>query len=110
MTRRVDFERAFRLRCRAGDDHLVVYVADGGAGRSRLGISAPKRLGGAVVRNGAKRRIREAFRAVREDLPDLDIICIPKDPQCSVETYGQSLVRLARSAAAKLHRQTQGYA
>jgi ribonuclease P protein component len=31
-------------------------------GRDRLGIIASRRLGGAVVRNRAKRRIREVFR------------------------------------------------
>jgi len=35
-----------------------------GAGQVRLGFTATRRIGGAVVRNRAKRRLREAARAL----------------------------------------------
>jgi ribonuclease P protein component len=35
--------------------------------RDRLGIIASRRVGGAVVRNRAKRRIREIFRSTEPD-------------------------------------------
>lgn len=49
----------------------------------RLGIIASRRLGGAVVRNRAKRRLREVFRqgeATRQDAPSrpLDLVAIPR--------------------------------
>jgi ribonuclease P protein component len=46
----------------------------------RLGIIASRRLGGAVVRNRAKRRLREVFRRQR-DAParvTLDVVVIPR--------------------------------
>lgn len=40
---------------------FVLYYARGRRGRTRLGITAGKKLGGAVVRNRAKRVITAAF-------------------------------------------------
>jgi ribonuclease P protein component len=70
----VKFRRAARLRSRDQFDRvqrggrrvstrLFTLVASPNAlDRDRLGIIASRRLGGAVVRNRAKRRIREVFR------------------------------------------------
>ena len=53
--------------------------------RDRLGIIASRRLGGAVVRNRAKRRLREVFRrrrivepAAARRQPALDLVAIPR--------------------------------
>lgn len=55
---------------------MVVYAGKGRIGQLRLGITAGKKLGGAVCRNRAKRRIRELFRS-RADGMKLGIdICI----------------------------------
>ncbi len=65
-----DFERVFGERCSAANEVLVVYVAKNGLGYSRLGRSVGKRIGNAVERNYVKRRIREAFRTTKADLPN----------------------------------------
>lgn len=45
----------------------------------RLGITAPRALGGAVVRNRIKRRLREAFRLQRAAIhPKWDIVLNPR--------------------------------
>ena len=45
----------------------------------RLGITAPRALGGAAVRNRIKRRLREAFRLHRTELhPRWDIVLNPR--------------------------------
>jgi ribonuclease P protein component len=46
---------------------------------SRLGITASRKVGGAVVRNQFKRRVREWFRGRRIDIDrDLDLVVIAK--------------------------------
>jgi ribonuclease P protein component len=59
--------------------HFVVVTAPAQKGRSRLGITATRRFGNAVVRNRMKRMLREFFR-VRQGaiVPAQDILVIPR--------------------------------
>lgn len=41
-----------------------VFLAGGGMGM-RLGLSVPRKVGGAVVRNRVRRQLREAFRTLK---------------------------------------------
>jgi ribonuclease P protein component len=46
---------------------------------ARLGLTVPRAIGGAVVRNRIKRRIREAFRLHRAKIgPQWDIVVNPR--------------------------------
>jgi ribonuclease P protein component len=56
---------------------MTVFVQVNQLGRARLGIAATRKLGPAVVRNRAKRLVREVFR--RNKPPGgLDIVVIPR--------------------------------
>lgn len=47
--------------------------------RARLGITTTRRLGGAVVRNRARRLVREAFRrGILAVPPGTDVVVIPR--------------------------------
>lgn len=48
---------------------LVLFVLTEQRG-VRVGFSVPGRLGGAVVRNKVRRRLRAAYRAVRPEIPE----------------------------------------
>ena len=45
---------------------------------TRLGIVASKKIGGAVERNRAKRRVRDLFRRQSDGGPALDVVVIPR--------------------------------
>ena len=55
----------------------IIFSIPNGLGRRRLGIIASKKIGNAVARNRAKRRIREVFRHIKHRMePALDIVVI----------------------------------
>src|SRR6202521_4302221 len=66
---------------------------------SRFGISVKKALGGAVVRNRIRRRIREILRRNRTEIPTgWDIVIHPKSTvaQAALAPLEAELVRLLR--------------
>src|SRR5579864_5943987 len=70
---------------------------------SRFGISVKKALGGAVVRNRIKRRIRDILRRNRTEIPSgWDIVIHPKSTvaQAAFTPLEAELVRLLRGIRA----------
>ncbi len=57
------FKRLYKKGKSCVQPSLVVYARENGLKINRLGITASKKIGGAVTRNRAKRRIRELYRA-----------------------------------------------
>lgn len=110
IQRRKDFESVFRNGAAASSRIMTVYVRrpageDARAEESRLGVSAPRRIGGAVQRNRAKRLVREAFRLNRPSLPQsCDLIVVPKGDwsDMTLGTVVSDLIELARRAAEKM--------
>ena len=57
-----EFQRMYRKAPSAVTPCVVVYCRRNRLGRNRLGITVSTKLGKAVVRNRARRRLREAYR------------------------------------------------
>jgi ribonuclease P protein component len=69
---RGDFRRAYDTGQRAAGSLLVVFAVPNGRGHHRLGITATRKVGSAVMRNRVRRRVREAFRRLKRALPGGD--------------------------------------
>ena len=57
-----EFRRLYQKGASAAGGALVIYCRKNKLGRNRLGLTASVKLGGAVVRNRARRRMREVYR------------------------------------------------
>ncbi len=86
VRRRADFLRVYEQGERVRARLMTVMVLANDRPVSRLGIAATRKLGGAVVRNRAKRIVREVFRRAKVP-PGLDIVVIPRPEMLDAE-YG----------------------
>ncbi len=81
LRKQADFQRVRREGRSWAHPLAVVWVSPNGLGYSRVGFSAGRALGIAVVRNRAKRRLREAVRHDLERIaPGWDIILAGRAP------------------------------
>lgn len=107
LPQRRDFLRVAAAKCRWAAPGLVLQVAPVPAdtpvepGRIRVGFTATRKIGGAVVRNRARRRLRAA---VREIMPNhartgLDYVVIAR-----AATAGRDYAALQADLAAALDR------
>ncbi len=65
---------------------LILRFRRNELGRDRFGISTGKRLGGAVVRNRVRRRIRETLRAMAGPTSGWDVLVVAR-PASATATY-----------------------
>jgi len=62
LTSRQQFQQAYRHGSRVSCFGISLIGVTGATDHCRLGLTVPKKVGGAVVRNRVKRLVREAFR------------------------------------------------
>lgn len=73
------FRRIYNKGRSAVTPFLVLYCRKNGQAHNRLGITVSTKLGGAVVRNRARRRLREVYRLAQPDLKQgFDIILVAR--------------------------------
>ncbi|MFD4140842.1 ribonuclease P protein component [Streptomyces sp. NBC_00390] len=109
LRRREDFATAVRRGRRAGRPFLVVHLRSGAtdphapgesASRTCAGFVVSKAVGGAVVRNKVKRRLRHLIRERLSELPPGSLVVVRALPGAGDADYAQ----LARDLDAALQR------
>ena len=97
--RRGEFDAVYRVRKRRSSIHFTVFFRANQLPQSRFGFSIKKALGGAVVRNRIRRRMREIVRCHRLEIPaGWDIVIHPKSTVAGAEfaELTADLLRLLR--------------
>jgi ribonuclease P protein component len=69
LVRRGEFDAVYRAGKRRSSSHFTVFFRANELPQSRFGFSIKKALGGAVVRNRIRRRLREVVRCHRLEIP-----------------------------------------
>lgn len=102
LRRGEDFERTRRDGTSHTSALLVLIVSPNGHARNRFGVTAGRRLGSAVLRNRAKRLLREALRELDPRLrPGHDIVVIARNRFRATTTLAEvreQLLQLTRRA------------
>ena len=86
LVRKSEFDAVYRAGKRRSSSHFTVFFRANEQPQSRFGFSIKKTLGGAVVRNRIRRRLREMVRCHRLEIPaGWDIVIHPKSTVASAE-------------------------
>ena len=104
LTRNKDFLMLYQRGKAIVSPYVVIYVRRNRLNYRRLGITAGKKVGGAVQRNRAKRVIRAAYREAEEMLPGgIDMVIVARAAICSIRSTelaqylkGQGLRRIKK--------------
>ena len=99
-----DFAKVYARRRSFALPLAVLYVRGGREGPSRFGFVAGKKVGKAARRNRARRRLREACRALLSRLkPGLDMVVVARSgsAEASYQQLSETLERLLDMAQAK---------
>lgn len=108
LLRHADFERVYKQGRRHFSATMTVfYLRRAESGGLRVGFTVGRALGGAVVRNRMKRRLREAVRLVRpRPGVDADVVINPKKTLLGAEF--ESVVNEVRQAFVVIEKRVGG--
>ena len=100
LVRPSEFAAVYRAGKRRSSSHFTVFLRANELPLSRFGFSIKKALGGAVVRNRMRRRLREIVRCHRQEISSgWDIVIHPKSSVAltSLPTLTQDFLRLLKN-------------
>ena len=96
-----DFSRAYKRGKQYVHPHIVLYVNKTKKGITRVGITCSKKVGGAVVRNRARRVILHAlYEVLPQQAGSVDIVLVARaqTPRQNSRLLAQTLKKLLQNA------------
>jgi ribonuclease P protein component len=100
LVRRSEYDAVYRAGKRRSSSHFTIFVRPNELPLSRFGFSIKKALGGAVVRNRIRRRLREMVRCHRQEIPaGWDFVMHPKSSvaKAPLSLLTEDLLRLVKN-------------
>ncbi|HTQ78581.1 MAG TPA: ribonuclease P protein component [Thermoanaerobaculia bacterium] len=98
LRRRADYLRCYRTGRRRHGSFAILYYIPNQLGHPRIGITASRKVGKAVVRHRLKRRIKESYRRWkrRDVLPAMDLVLHlkPEAGTADFQAFRAELLRL----------------
>lgn len=98
LSRRSEFQRCYRHGRRRHGAYATLFTTPAPADHARIGITATRKVGSAVMRNRLKRRVREIYRrwSGRTELPSVDLVVHlkPAAAQASFAELNEDLSKL----------------
>ena len=94
-----EFRRLYQKGASAVSGPMVIYCRKNKLGHNRLGITVSVKLGGAVVRNRARRRLREVYRLNKSALKqgyDIILVARTRTLSGSWKELNESFLRICR--------------
>ena len=95
------FRRIYQKGKSAVSGAMVLYCRPNGRKKNRLGVAASTKIGGAVVRNRAKRRLREVYQLNAAHLKtgyDVILVARGRTAVCRWDELTRSFLKLAKKA------------
>jgi len=79
LLRRAEFRKVYEEGRRRSARVCTIFYRSNGLPRTRLGITTPRAIGNAVIRNRIRRRLREVFRLNQNAIPPgWDVVLNPR--------------------------------
>ena len=89
LKKNYEFRRLYDKGRSAATAYIVVYCRKNGSTQNRVGFTVSTKLGGAVVRNRVRRRLREIYRLSLDRLsPGFDMVVVARS-RCVGAEYAQ---------------------
>ena len=87
IVRSLDYQAIYKTGRKTHSSHFVLFSRSNTLEHSRLGITASRKVGGAVVRNRVKRLFREIFRRSLSQIPSRFDVVINAKSGCDRVRY-----------------------